>query len=73
MPHFPDAYVCLASMMQRYGFFLKYARKNPIILTFNFQFSILNLYRGYPLTQLPTYDICILEKLEPEILLYIIK
>jgi len=36
MPQILDAHVFLASMMQRYGFFSKYARKYPIILTFNF-------------------------------------
>lgn len=62
MPQILDAHVFLASVMQRYGFFSKYARKYPIILTFNFQFSILNLYRGYSSYNLFTLDIYILGK-----------
>jgi hypothetical protein len=56
MPQFLVAYVSFATMLQRYGFFLILPNNLAIIFT---TFSLFHFF---------TFDICILEKPEAEIL-----
>jgi len=45
MPHFLDAFVCFASMMQRYEIFVNYARKKAIIFRKNSKYSNIQIFK----------------------------